>query len=203
MNEPFQYIQPDAAGLRRRLPASRSFPRLPWWIGQILPAPRTRVAPPGRRGAPLPRVLAPVAPQADRYPPVASLPDRLPGRGEQRRRLEAKSGRQERHPEAVLNSQSGARSHPIPLPTVPAHLGSSILLLSPVLPTSRAWRSIPVGQTTLPNEVARPVAAPNAAGDFKTQPGSRTTTIVPSQPARPQGELEDDGHREYSIELAR
>ncbi len=196
-------MQPGAAGPSRGLPASRRFPRLPWWLGQILPAPRSGAAPPGRRGAPLPRALALVAPQADRSPPVASLPDRPPGRGEARRMLEARGGKRERHRGKVLNTQFDARRYGAPLPTASTPLANSIMPLSPVLPASRAWRSIQVGQPTLPNEPAGPVAALDAEAEFKSQPGSRSTTIVPSQPPRGEVELESDGHREYSIELAR
>ena len=196
-------MQPGAAGPSRGLPASRRFPRLPWWLGQILPAPRSHVAPPGRRGAPLPRALAPVAPQADRSPPVASLPDRPPGRGDPRQRLEARSGRRDGHRSTVINTQFDARRQGTPLPTASTPLANSIMPLSPVLPASRAWRSIQVGQPTLPNELAGLVAALDAEAEFKSQPGSRSPTIVPSQPPHPQLELESDRHREYSIELAR
>ena len=203
MNESFQHIQPGAAGSRQGLPVSRRFPRLPWWLGQILPAPRSRVGPPGSRGAPLSRALAPVAPQADRSPPVASLPDRPPGRGEARRMLEARGGKREKHRGKVLNTQSDTRRYGAPLPTASMPLANSIMPLSPVLPASRAWRSIQVGQPTLPNELAGLVAALDAEAEFKSQPGSRSPTIVPSQPPHPQLELESDRHREYSIELAR
>jgi len=204
MNEAFQHIQPGDASLTRRLPVSRRFPLLPWWLGQILPASRSSAAPPsGKRGAPLPRALAPVAPQADRSPPVGSLPDRPPGRGDERRRLEARSERRERQREAVVNSQAGARSHRIPLPTAPAQPVSSILPLSPVLPTSQAWHSIPAIPSTEATQPGAPIGTLNVEAEFKTQPARRNATVVPSQPARGEGELEADGHREYSIELAR
>jgi len=201
MNETFQDKQPVAAGLTRRLPVSRRFPHLPWWLGQILPAPRSGAAPPRRQSAPLPRALAPVAPQADRSPPVASLPDRLPGRGDPRQRLEARSERRGKHHSAVVNNQVDATSHPIPLPTVPARLGSSILPLSPVLPASRAWRSIQTESRTAPHQPASDAQPLSAHSEFRSQ--SASGAILLHQPPRPRVEIEDDGHREYSIDLAR
>ena len=202
MNEPFQYMQPGAAGASRSLPASRRFPRMPWWLGQILPAPRPGVVPPpGRRGTPLPRFLVPVAPQADRSPPVGSLPDRPPGRGDERRRLEARSERRERQREAVVNSQAGARSHRIPLPTAPAQPVSSIPPLAPVLPVSRTWCSIQIGSDIALPQPASDVQPLPAHSEFRGQ--SASSTIPLHQPSCLQVELEKDGYREYSIELAR
>ena len=142
MNETSQDKQPGDAGLTQQLPASRYLPRMPWWLGQILPAPRFgAVPPPGRRGAPLPRFLAPVAPQVDRSPPVASLPDRPPDRGEAQQRLDARSEEQQRHRATVLNTQFEPSRYGAPLPTVSTLLANSIMPLSPVLPASQGWRS--------------------------------------------------------------
>ena len=202
MNEPFQYMQPGAAGASRSLPASRRFPRMPWWLGQILPAPRPGVVPPpGRRGTPLPRFLVPVVPQADRSPPVGSLPDRLPGRGETRQRLEARGGKRERHRTTVLNTQFNARRYGAPLPTASTPLVNSIMPLSPVLPASRAWHSIRTDSGTVLQQRTGDSQPLPAHSEFRGQ--SASGTILLHQPSRPQAELEDDGHREYSIELAR
>jgi len=201
MNEPFQYMQPGAAGPNRGLPASPRFPRLLWWLGQILPAPRCGAASPSRRGAPRSRSLAPVAPQADRSPPVGSLPDRLPGRGEARQRLEARGGKRERHRTTVLNTQFNARRYGAPLPTASTPLVNSIMPLSPVLPASRAWHSIRTDSGTVLQQRTGDSQPLPAHSEFRGQ--SASGTILLHQPSRPQAELEDDGHREYSIELAR
>ncbi len=202
MNEPFQYIQPGAAGLTQGLPASHNFPRMPRWLGQILPAPRFgAVSPPSRRGAPLPRFLAPVAPQVDRSPPVASLPDRPPGRGEAQQMLETGSNKRVMHRDIVINTQFQARRYGIPLPTAPAHPARNILPLAPVLPALRGWRIIPGQSRAALHQPASDAQPLPAQSQFRGQAAS--SNIVPSRPAHAQGELEDDGHREYSIDLAR
>ncbi len=200
MNESFQHIQPGPAGLSGHWPAIRRFPRLPWWLGQILPVPRSGAASPGRRGAPLPRPLAPVAPQVDRSPPVGSLPDRPPGRGDERQRIEARGGRRERHHSTVVNSQVSARSHRIPLPTASMHPANSILPLSPVPPVARAWRSIPPVRSTA---LYQPADAQPLLARSELRGQAVSGAVVPLQPPRPRVELREDGHREYSIDLAR
>jgi len=202
MNEPFQDKQPDTAGLTQQLPASRYLPRMPWWLGQILPAPRFgAVPPPGRRGAPLPRFLAPVAPQVDRSPPVASLPDRPPDRGEAQQRLDARSEEQQRHRATVLTTQFEPSRHGVSLPTASTPLANSIMPLAPVMPASRTWHSIQgQSRTTLQQRTSNAQPLP-AHSELRGQ--SASGAVVPSQPARLQVELENDGHREYSIDLAR
>jgi len=201
MNETSQDKQPGATGATQELPASRYSPRIPWWLGQILPAPRFGAAPPGRRGAPLPRFLAPVAPQVDRSPPVASLPDRPPGRGEPQQMLDARGEQQQRHRATVLNTQFEPSRYGAPLPTVSTLLANSIMPLSPVLPASRGWRSTRADSGTVLQQPTSDAQTLPALSEFKGQ--SASGAVVPSQPPRPQVELENDGHREYSIDLAR
>jgi len=194
--------EPGAAGLTQHLPMNRRFPRLPRWLGQILPALCSgAVSPPSRRGAPLPRTLAPVAPQADRSPPVASLPDRLPGRGETQQMLDTRDGRRERHGSIVLNTPFAASRYSVPLPTAPARLASSIIPLSPVLPAAQAWRSLQAKSGTALHQPASDAQLLPTHSDFRSQAAS--SGILLYQPPRLQVDLENDGHREYSIDLAR
>ena len=201
MNEPFQYTQPGAAGLTPRLPASRRFPRLPWWLRQIRVQRSSQQRAPGKDKIPLPHSLAPVTAQADRSPPVGSLSDRLPGRGDERQRLEARGGKREMHRNTVLNTQFDARRYEVPLPTASTPLANSILPLAPVLPASRGWHSIRADSGTVLQQRTSEAQSLPARSEFRGQ--SASSTILLHQPPRPQLELVDDGHREYSIDLAR